>query len=269
MKMNKLFLSALLLTVPMTGAHMYAAASNQVKNLPVGPKIRVLLEKDVPSAMLEARGNYTVIRKDTGATISSGILDKRFTVHALQTGMRWGEEYPDVYQISVVPNGPNSTILVNGIQYKGAVSVYRVQDSRITIVNEIPVEDYTKSFMATRVEENMSKEALVALAIATRTEIYAKVLQGAKSLKPWDISARDHDYFGFGITRGDNGVEMAVDLTRYMVLESHKADFETMHADKADELAKQGLDAQKILKTLYPHAKIATTIDPDEVAVRY
>src|SRR5262249_48102922 len=108
---------------PAYAAHVHGPAK-ETQTVPVGPKIKVLLEKDVPSAFLEAKGHYRVLRKDSGNVLSSGTVGKRFVVHALQDGLRWGEEYPDVYQISIVPLTPESALYVNGIQYKGAISIY-------------------------------------------------------------------------------------------------------------------------------------------------
>jgi Stage II sporulation protein len=239
---------------------------------PAGPKIKVLLEKDTPSAFLEARGPYRVVRKDSGTVLSSGTVGKRFVVHALQDGLRWGEEYPDVYQISVLPLTRDACLFVNGIQYKGAVSIYHVRNSRITIVNEVAIEDYLKATLAVQYDEALTKEAMAALAIAARTEAYSKALQGASTTRPWDIAAHEADYYGLGVTQRKNGVDDAVDWTRYMVLESLKqqgpAQNVQLSSTKADELAKKGFDAQKILKTAFPHTKIGATISPDEVAVR-
>lgn len=257
-------LSAPLFALPMPGPTRYVKETT-----PSGPRIRILLEKDVTSAFLEAKGSYSVLRRDSGSCLSSGSLGKRFVVHALQDGLRWGEEYPDVYQICLVPMTKESSFLVNGIQYKGAISIYHVRDNRITIVNEVAIEDYVKSSLTVRYEEPLSKEAMAAMAIATRTEAYSKVIQNTRSAKPWDIAAHEVCYYGFGVTQRNNGVEEAVDWTRYMVLESVKqkglAQNLRLAPDRVEELAKQGFDARKILTTLCPQTKIGATIDTDVI----
>jgi hypothetical protein len=240
--------------------------------IPTGPKIRVLLERDAKSAFLEAKGSYRVIRRDDGSSLSSGKLGKRFVVHAIQDGLRWGEEYPDIYQIEIVPLNKDTTFLVNGIQYTGSISIYHVRGDQIAIVNELPIEDFIKSTLTIKFEESLSTEAMAAIAIAARTEAYQKMLQGRKALRPWDITASEMGYYGTGMLHQKNGVEPAVDWTRFMVLESLKQEGPISNSflipDRAEELAKKGLDAQKILKSAFPQAKIAATIDPDEVSVR-
>jgi hypothetical protein len=247
-------------------------AARKNAEVPQGPKIKVVVAKDVPSALVEAKGNFCVIRKDTGSVLSRGSGGKRFVMHALQDGLRWGEEYPDVYQVLVVPQSADTLLYVNGIQYKGAIAAYHVRDNRVTIVNEVALEDYVKSVLAFQVEAAYSKEAMAALAISARTEAYARVLGSKGSLKPWDVSADEAGYQGFGITLQPNGADEAVDLTRFMVMESTKQEGPLQNAklapEKAEALAKHGFDAQKILKSTFSHIKIGVTVHPDELAQR-
>ena len=246
--------------------------STQAKALPEGPRIKVLLEKDAQGVFLEAKGQFRVVRKDTNAVLSSGSVGKRFVAHAIQDGLRWGEEYPDVYQISVIPLNRDTTISVNGIQYHGIVSVYRVRDNRIAVVNEIAIEEYLKCTLAIQYKDPLPQEAMAALAIAARTEAFSRVVQGQQLTRPWDVTAQEESYFGFGVTQQKSGIEEAVDLTRFMVLESLQgngpAQNVTLAASKADELASKGWDAQKILKTAFPQTKMGIMVDLKALANR-
>lgn len=256
----------------LSAAQVHGPARHAAAPAPTGPKIKVLLEKDAASAFLEAKGAYRVIRKDSGTLLSFGNFGKRFVVHALQDGLRWGEEYPDVYQITVVPAASDASLLINGIQYKGAVSIYHVKNNHITIVNEISIEDYLKSTLVVQYEASMPKEAMAALAIAARTEAYSKALQGETSPRPWDIGAQEAGYYGYGITQRKNGTEEAVDWTRFMVLESVKQSGPAQNVrllpERASELAGKGYDAQRILATTFPDTKLSTTINSAEVSIR-
>lgn len=278
MKVGNIFVSGWILTgaVLIMPLSVSAAAmhkpSHKVPAVPTGPKIRVLLEKSASSAFLEARGSYQVVRKESGIPLSSGKLGKRFVVHAIQDGLRWGEEYPDIYQIEIIPLSQESYFLVNGIQYTGSLSIYHVRSDQIAIVNELPIEDFVKSTLAIKYDEPLSNEAIAALAIAARTEIYHKMLQGRKTSRPWDLVATEAGYFGAGVLQQKNCVEAAVDLTRFMVLESLKQEGPLAQAylvpDRVEELAQKGFDAQKILKSSFPQAKIGATIHSDELAIR-
>lgn len=273
MNIRSFLINGLLLCVfssaPLLAAKMHT--SNKTASFPEGPRIKVLLTKDTNSVLVEAKGKYCVVRKDTGDILSQGSVGKRFVMHALQDGLRWGEEYPDVYQILLLPQSPETVFYVNGIQYKGSLAAYHVRDNRISIVNEVAIEEYIKSILAIRLEEDVSQEAMAAMAIAARTEAYARVVGGKGSLRPWDVIAEDVSYYGFGITCQQNKTDEAVDLTRFMVMESTKqpGPLQNPNLDptKADELANAGYDAQKILKTSFPHIKMGVTVNPDELAL--
>ncbi len=270
MKVCTLLLVVLATAAQMGASEMHRPGSKRAQMEPLGPKIHVLLEKDAASALVEAKGSYRVIRKDTSKSLSFGTVGKRFMLQAMQQGLRWGEEYPDVYQISIIPTSKSSTISVNGIQYKGALSVYHVKGNHIAIVNEVPIEAYLKATLAVKYEDtHLPEEAMAALAIIERTEAYNKAL--ARTSRPWDVVARETGYFGSGTAQPKN-VETSVNLTRYMVLESLKEGnpIQNPHfsATKAEALAQKGMDAQKILKSAFPSAKIGATISADEVAVR-
>lgn len=275
MKINKVLIFgwvAFATAMPLAGAKVESPVHHPGSSVPSGPKIRVLLEKDVTSALLEVKGAYRVIRKDGGAILSNGAHGKRYVVHALQDGLRWGEEYPDVYQLAIVPLKEDTCVFVNGMQYKGMLSIYHVRDNHITIVNELPIEDFLKSTLAIKYENAPTKEAMAALAIAARTEAYSRMQGGKTNARPWDLTAQESEYFGFGVTQRKNSVEEAVDWTKFMVLEPSQkggaVQTSELVASKAEELASQGFDAKKILKKTFPKAKLGITINPDEVAVR-
>ncbi|MCH9626145.1 MAG: hypothetical protein S4CHLAM123_13380 [Chlamydiales bacterium] len=268
MKLRTLFVCGWLFT--MSTASVFA--KTETKQAPEGPSIRVLLEKNASSAFLEAKGKFRVVQKDTNRTLSHGSAGKRFVVHALQDGLRWGEEYPDVYQIEIVPLTADTRLYVNGIQCKGSLSVYHVRDNKITIVNEVRVEDYLHSTLAIKHDHALSSEAMTALVIAARTDIYNKILANKRKSAPWDISADESGYCGYGVCFRENGIYKAVERSRFMVVESVKDSKPLknlqMAPSKAEELAKMGYDAEKIIKKAFPYSKIGSTISADEVAIR-
>jgi stage II sporulation protein D len=239
------------------------------KNMTVGEGayIRVLLEKDASSALLEAKGEYRVINRENGEILSCGSLGKRFVIHALQEGLRWGEEYPGVYRILVAPEDKSTKMFVNGIQYAGSIAVYHSKNNKILVVNEVPIEEYIKSTLNLKYESPLSKEAIAAIAIAARTNAYA--LTQNKTKRPWDISASEGDYLGSSLSFKKNFVDEAVDWTRFIVMESKTNDgiITNLHleAEKAQELADRGLDAKKILQKACPNGKLGVTNLPKSV----
>ena len=240
-------------------------AERKAADFSEGPIIKVLLAKDTNSVLLEARGAYRVVRKDTGSFLGFGLSGKRFVCHALEEGLRWGEEYPAVYQITVLPQGTEATMSVDGIQYKGAISIYQSKEGLISVVNEVPIEDYLKSTLSLFYKTPLPKEAMAALVIAARTDAYAKISQN----RPWDIEVKKAGYYGVGVTQRKNQVDEAIDWTRHMVVRSSKSGELVpgvqIPPGAAEELAERGADARKIFSSLVPDAKLTL---PSEVRFR-
>lgn len=271
--MRKLFIMSLVFSITslLCAANMHGPKSKE-KDLPAGPKISVLLAKSVNSAFLEVKGGYVVVRKDSGEVLSRGTKGKRFVIHALQDGLRWGEEYLDIYQLAVIPTNPNTCMYVNGLQYKGGVSIYHVRDNQIVVVNEVPIEEFLKSTLAIRYDsDNLCTEAMRALVIAERTSAYL-LSRAYNSGRPWSVVAEDVGYYGYSVTNRNNGIEGFVDDTRYMILDGainiEQAKENCLDTNKAEELAKLGFNAKKILYKTFPKCSLGLTIPADEVVLR-
>ncbi|NGX61830.1 MAG: hypothetical protein K940chlam9_01319 [Chlamydiae bacterium] len=238
---------------------------------PQGPSIQVLLAQDVPSALLEVKGNYRVVEGEGASPLSSGNSGKRFVVHAINGGLRWGEEYPGVKQISVLSQNQDTCVYVNGIQYKGAITVLRGTNNRVTLVNAVPIEEFMKSTLAIRFSEKGSNEAMAAMVIAARTEAYNLVQRSLGSSLPWNTTAEKAHYYGYGVTGQNNQVDALVDETRFMVLSSSTDTTLTklpLSLAKAEKLAEAGCDAKKILTTAFPSTQISLTIPASSLALK-
>lgn len=227
-----------------------------------GPKIKVLLAKEVRSALLEARGAYRVLNKDGKKLLSFGMTGKRFVAHALSNGLRWGEEFPGIYTITVAPLDPTTCFYVDGLQYKGMLHVYCSTKGNITIVNEVPVEEFVKCTLPLKISSAISREAMAAMVIAARTNAYAKVYYRPETPSLWDISAKEAGYLGLGVTMGKTGVEDAVFATEHIVLEESPGvplRNVALTPTDAEALASRGLDAKRILRNATPQGEIGTT----------
>lgn len=263
MKLGKLFVIVALLLSTVEAAKVYGPSEEALP--PAGPKIRVLIAQAAPSALVEAKGAYRVIRPENGTQISFGLVGKRYIVHAIDGGLRWGEEYPDVSQFTIYPANLQTIFYVDGYQYKGALHVYLDQNRRVTLVNEVPIEDYLRATLALKLDRIHSSEAVCAMAIAARTEAYAAALAGRAAKSPWDVKAVEVGYFGNGVALQKNGVEKSVDHTRFMVMETTSGSpipQVRLIPSKVEELAQAGQDAKKILRTCFPRTQLNVTTDP-------
>ncbi len=179
--------------------------------------IKVLLCKDEEAANLEVHGGYKIFDPKLGAKISKGSMKKQYLLRPTLDGLAWGEAYPGLYQIALVPNEPDGYFLVNGIQYSGNLYVYQIGNT-LSLVNEVPVEDYVKSMLNPKVNSNLSHEVLASMAIIERTQAYYHALRNQN--KFWHLDAKEIGYEGRGVCGRNNGVDKAVELTHHLVMKS-------------------------------------------------
>lgn len=177
--------------------------------------IHVLLEKDITEALLEVRGPYYIFNPVDGARVTSGILGKRYMIRPTETGLKWGQEFPGITQIIILPRSDDSKILINGIQYDGGIAIYKTAD-KISLVNQLDVESYLKSMLAVQFEYPLETEAMAAIAIAARTTAYAQIISNMNYF--WHVDGKTLKYQGSSLVVSDSPTSKAVDSTRNLIL---------------------------------------------------
>lgn len=226
--MKKLATAALLCSVfisPLSSYERTAEGLLAAISEPMAPKdIHVLLEKDATEALLEVKGPYYIVNPHDNIRIASGLLGKRFLIHELESGLKWGEEFPGVHQILIKPRSEDTAIFVNGIQYDGAIAIYGVS-GMINVVNEIDVESYVKSILASESPSCSETEVMSALAILTRTDAYYRTTKHMSSF--WHVNAAEVGYSGSALVIEDSPMQRAIDSTRHLIL---------VHADHGKNL---------------------------------
>lgn len=210
--------TALLASVPPPEVHSFESSETFLDQVvePTSPKnIRILLEQGVTEALLEVKGPYFLYNPHDGAKIASGLLGKRFMVHANESGLKWGEEFPGYYQMYIEPRSENSSIFINGIQYSGGVAIYAV-GNRINIVNDLDVESYVKGLLSAQMTQPLEREVLAALAILARTNAYYAVSRYQNAF--WQTSASDVGFQGNALVGPQSTLDKAVDSTKHLIL---------------------------------------------------
>ena len=177
--------------------------------------IKVLLDRSQDGALLEVRGGYKVVDPASQKKLSAGTSGKRFFVFPLQTGLRWGEEFPGTYQIRIEPTSHETTILLNGRQYRGAMEVYLVE-KKLSFVNEVDVESFLKSTLAKQVQPNLPSAVRDAVAIVGRTNAYYTALSNFDSF--WHIDSKNVSYQGYVYAFSDVEMNRAIDNTKHLVM---------------------------------------------------
>lgn len=214
--MNALLLSALLAGA--TLAPLFGDSSRTLEMVAEASQprnIQVLLEKDAAEVLLEVKGPYYIFNPHDGTRIESGLLGKRFMIRELETGLKWGAEFPAIHQIYIQPRSKDTAIFINGIQYPGSIAVYGISGA-INVVNDIDIESYVAALLAPQFTAPLEQEALAALAIITRTDAYYHASRSEESF--WHVAASDVGYQGNALVAADSAVEQAVESTKHLIL---------------------------------------------------
>jgi stage II sporulation protein D len=184
--------------------------------------IKVLIARHADGAHLEAKGRYQIYNPVDGLQITSGAVGNRHPIFAQENGIKWGELLPGIFQMRIVPGDSQSSVLVNGIQYKGCVELY-VIDGKINIVNEVDIENYLKSTMATQFTHKLSDEVMESIAIVERTN--ASYIASRSPDVFWHVDAQEVGYQGYALTFQNLQVDRALENTRHVVMSYQNAPF--------------------------------------------
>lgn len=264
-KICLLLLAYLPLLMPLEAGLMniFTPAKEEKETTP--PMIKVLLLSDKPGTIIEVKGRYKIYDPHTDDFVSTRFTGKRKFMQALQDGLKWGEEFPGVHQLIIVPDSPMTTVVVDGTEYQGAIYIYGIE-GMIAVVNQIYIEDYLRSILATKYKDALSEETLAAIAIAARTNAY---YQSKNSKSPyWDVDGKQVHYNGYSVSGNKSPIENAIIATRYLVLtqysgtDSAAVPFTVQwgspkDVEEAEALSEKGQHAAQILAKAYPNAAIA------------
>ncbi len=239
------------------------------------PSIRVLVCHDASSAMVEVKGKYNVFDPYKNEKIATRFSARRSSLEAISTGIKWGEEFVGTYQLKIVPDDSKTRVVVNGIEYSGVLYVYDV-GGRVSIVNEVDIEDYVTAVLSPLFDKPLSKEGMNAIAIAARTDAYHLSQHAANPF--WHAQANNVGYTGYALKGKQNGVADAVRSTRYMVMSqstpysgsittfstsvvtknfpTKRENSTSLSVDEVELLASKGKRADKILSQIFPSTTI-------------
>lgn len=179
------------------------------------PMIDVLIVNDQPNAVIEVKGKYRIFDPHAKQHISKRFLGKRKSIQSLSSGLKWGEEFPGIYQIHIVPEDLSQTTLVDGVEYQGSFYIYDIGGT-VSIVNRVDIEAYLKSILPRQFSSPMSEEALAAIAIAERTNAF--YYSQHPNNRFWAVDGKQIGYEGLQSTNSMSEIERAIQMTRYMVL---------------------------------------------------
>ncbi len=186
--------------------------------------IKVLLVKHAKDLTLEVRGRYQIYTPGDGVLITSGLSGKKAPLSLTENGMKWGDLLPGVLEARIVPGDSQSSILVNGIQYRGCIEIY-ADGKSFNVVNELDVENYLRSILTSQFPTPLNPEVMDAIAITERTNVYHQVVRNPHVY--WHVDAADVGYQGYALVFQNLHVDRAIESTRHMVLTYNNTPFAT------------------------------------------
>ncbi|MGR3973536.1 MAG: SpoIID/LytB domain-containing protein [Candidatus Rhabdochlamydia sp.] len=155
--------------------------------------VKVLLHQQASAPLLEVKGRHHIYNPLNGIEISWGVVSRKFPLKATEYGIHWGDQFPGTFQLRFVPGDSQSSILVNGVQYRGCIEVY-LNDNLFNIVNEVDIESYLKSTLSSEFTSSQSDEVFNAIAILARTNAYFLAKQHPHAF--WHVMAQEVGYQG-------------------------------------------------------------------------
>lgn len=179
------------------------------------PSIDVLVINDKPSAVIEVNGKYQLYNPYTKKLISKRYIGKKKVMQTDSSGLKWGEGFPGIFQLMIIPDDPSVTVSVDGVEFSGNITVYDIGGS-ISVVNRVSIEEYLKSTLPGKYDEPMPEETMAAIAIAARTDAY--YMSHNPRNKYWAVDATQVGYEGRNSLYPSSAMDMAINSTRHMVL---------------------------------------------------
>ncbi len=232
------------------------------------PTIRVQLMSDVEGSQVEVKGAYNVYDPRTGKKLDTAYISSSYYMYPTVEGIKWGQEFPGIYQVVIVPDKLDTTLLVSGTEYRGMAYLYQIKGT-LGAVNEVSLEEFVASILSTHVPTDITeKEALAALAIALRTE--AVYWLAIASNPYWDVKAGTVGYRGAAIERHDEAFDEALKTSKDLIMKKMGTDDlvsvrwfsagETMApVHEMQKLAQEGKDARAILERVFGEMQIVKT----------
>jgi len=109
-----------------------------------------------------------------------------------------------------------AAIQYKGIKYRGSMILQSLAESDITLINELPLDEYLYGVVASEMSPSWPSEALKAQAVAARN--YALATMGKHSGYGFDLCSSEHCQVYKGMEKENSNIIAAVDSTRGRIL---------------------------------------------------
>ncbi len=201
----------------MAVAGQAAAPAKSVPTVNSEDSIHVGLLKGQTTVNLSAAAEYVLRDAATGRGLVKFKPGETMTVSRSQNGFRINSKAISAMSLRVIlPKGDKADFLkVNGKEYRGTV-LLKMAASGITVINEVPLEEYLYGVLPTEMSASWPAEALKAQAVAART--FALYSRNKHAADGFDVCDSSHCQNYGGVAAESALSTAAVDATRGQVL---------------------------------------------------
>ncbi len=151
--------------------------------------IRIAVLKDLQEFDLSVSRSYKILALRTGEVLFEGRRLKTSKVTASPKGIILGGQEYSVERMAV-SSKCDASISVNGRRFRGAIHVMLSPQKRLSVINVVGLEDYTRGVLYHEISHHWPMEALKAQAVASRS--YA--LYRLKNAKEQDFDVTSDIY---------------------------------------------------------------------------
>ena len=179
-------------------------------------EIKILLAEKLDGVLLETNGNYKIIDIKNNTLIGRASGKLRHYLLGSEKGLKWGKEFNRIFQCKISAKDEASTFLIDGIQYKGSLEVYLI-NNKIYLINEIDIEDYIISSLSKEFAlKNYYQSTYECLAIIARTKIYHKLMNSKN--KFFTFKANSDEFLGYSYNLVNSPIQKASEATKDLML---------------------------------------------------
>jgi len=201
-----------LILILSTTLGIIAALAAKRPNVP--ELVRVAIMRDSRELDLAIHGSYRLRDMSSGKIISKGTYLVESKVRLLNRGIFIGLNVYPSKRLTIEPSR-DASIIIDERPFRGDVTFIRTPDNRITVVNNINVEDYIKGVLYHEVSHHWPMEALKAQAVAARTYALYSINPAGKS---YDVTNDIYSQVYGGRNSERYRTDLAVDHTSGQVL---------------------------------------------------
>ena len=175
--------------------------------------IKILILNGAPEITVATPGAYHIL-DDRSRTV--------FKASSIPSALDTADG--DVLQIGIQPFHSNPVTLVSegkgikvqGASYRHALEIWREADGKLTVINDIPIEEYLKGVLPSEVNPHWPMESLKAQAIASRTYALFKMIENRHQRYHLSKDVLSQVYGGKG--REHSLSNRAVEMTQGQIL---------------------------------------------------